>query len=446
MLGLFMVLPVLMLYGSDYAGASPMLLGLALGIYGFTQACFQIPLGLLSDLIGRKPVIIAGLVLFALGSVVAAMAESVEALILGRALQGSGAIASAIMAMVADLTSEENRTKAMAAIGASIGLSFSVAMILGPALAAAWGLGGVFVLSAVLSGIGIAIVLFIVPTPQNKNAHRDVATTPALFLRTARNIELLRLDWGIFALHAILMACFVSVPELLETTLGLAREKHWMFYLPVLFLAFLGMLPLMIFAEKRRQIKPVFLLAISLIGLSSALLFLYYQNAYVFVTLMLVFFLAFNLLESMLPSLVSKIAPAGTKGTAMGIYSTSQFLGAFIGGLAGGWVAQYNSSADVFMLVVGLALVWVAIAFGMTPPQHLSRVCLAFQQEGDFSGAGDIDGVEELFFSEEESLLYMKIDKRCLDLEGFEALRSKSLRLSEQATAKECELKANPAV
>ncbi len=416
MIGLFMVLPVLMVYGDHYEGATPVLLGLALGVYGLTQAIFQIPLGLFSDIVGRKPIIIGGLIIFAIGSVVAATANSIEGLILGRALQGSGAIASAIMAMVADLTSEQNRTRAMAAIGASIGLSFSVSMILGPALAAASGIGGVFFLAAVLALAGIAIVVFVVPTPQQSGSHRDTGAIPTLFVSTLKNAQLLRLDFGIFSLHAILMAMFVAIPVLLESELGLAKDAHWQVYLPVLVLAFVGMLPLMIFAEKKRKIKPVFLFAIVLIGLSNIAIGQFFNTVSLALVFIFVFFLGFNLLEAMLPSLVSKISPVGAKGTAMGVYSTSQFLGAFCGGVLGGYLLQNYSIATVFFCAGSGALVWLLFASTMQAPRHLSSLCLAVRS--DFSDASAVEkmpGVEEVLFVVEESLLYLKVDKTALD-------------------------------
>ncbi|WP_245929175.1 MFS transporter [Agarilytica rhodophyticola] len=422
MLGLFMVLPVLMLYGDQYQGATPLLLGLALGVYGLTQACFQIPLGMLSDIVGRKPVIAGGLVVFAIGSVVAAVATTVEGLIIGRALQGSGAIASAIMAMVADLTSEENRTKAMAAIGASIGLSFSLAMILGPALAAIKGLSGVFALSAILSCIGIAIVFFLVPTPTSKGAHRDVAATPELFKQSVQNGQLLRLNLGIFSLHCILMVSFVCIPGVLESTLSLPKESHWQFYLPILLLAFIAMLPLMIVAEKKRKIKPVFLAAVLTLSVSCLLLMLQHQSFVGVVFIVFVFFVAFNLLESILPSLVSKIAPAGTKGTAMGIYSTSQFLGAFSGGLVGGWILQHYSVAMVFAFCAVLALLWFIVAISMLPPKHLTSLCVSIADDERVKKISQISGVEEAFHVIEESLLYLKVDKAKLDEQALNEL------------------------
>ncbi len=415
MLGLFMVLPILMLYGDAYSGATPMLLGLALGVYGLTQACFQIPLGMLSDVVGRKPIIILGLVVFALGSVVAATTDSVFGLIIGRALQGAGAIASAIMAMLADLTSEENRTKAMAAIGASIGLSFSVAMILGPAVAANAGLPGVFFLSALLSLIGIAIVVFIIPKPKAITSSKEVVASPALFRSVAANMQLGRLNIGIFSLHAILMISFVGVPGLVENTLSLAKDQHWKFYLPILFTAFAVMLPFIVIAEKKRKIKPVFLAAVSVLALSNLLL-VYLGNDYLWVVFsMFIFFVAFNLLESILPSLVSKISPAGAKGTAMGLYSTSQFLGAFCGGVIGGLLTQLYSAHMAFGFSAMLAFVWLCVACSMAAPRHLSSVCVPAGDRNDAVRIARINGVIEVFHSDEDSLLYIKIDRDILD-------------------------------
>lgn len=380
-----------------------------------TQACFQIPLGMLSDFLGRKPVIITGLIIFAVGSVIAATAQTVEGLILGRALQGSGAIASAIMAMVADLTTEENRTKAMAAIGASIGLSFSVAMILGPIVAAKTGLSGVFFLSGGLSVVGILIVMFVIPSPRSVGAHKDVAASPALFATIIKNTQLGRLNLGIFSLHAILMISFVGVPGLIEDTLLLNKESHWKFYLPILLVAFVVMLPFMILAEKKRKIKPVFLAAVSVLGIANLSL-LYVNQSYVWVVLsVFVFFVAFNLLESILPSLVSKISPAGAKGTAMGLYSTSQFLGAFCGGTVGGLLTQLYSFHYVFGFSAIMAFLWFCVAYSMVPPRHLSSLCISVNSVKDAERVSSISGVIEVFHSVEESLLYLKVDRDILD-------------------------------
>lgn len=412
-----MVLPILVLYGEAYDGATPLLLGLALGIYGLTQAVFQIPLGLLSDIWGRKPVIFIGLAVFACGSLIAAMATSVEGLILGRALQGSGAIASAIMAMVADLTSEENRTKAMAAIGASIGLSFSVAMILGPGIAAVGGLSTVFVLSALLALCGMLVLHFVVPNPPRApGSHRDTGAIPALMWQTAGNTQLLRLNWGIFALHFILMTTFVVIPVQLEDQLGIPRESHWMVYLGLLGTAFILMLPLVMLAERKRQVKPVFVSAIAALAVTLAILGSQTLGRLPWLLVMLVFFTGFNLLEASLPSLVSKLSPAGAKGTAMGLYSTSQFLGAFGGGVCGGWLLQNQGAQQVYLAGAALAAVWWLIAITMRKPRFLSSICV--NVDADFQASLDllkIPGVEEALLVSEEALLYLKVDKQVLD-------------------------------
>ena len=377
MLGLFMVLPLLSLYAGDMPGATPSLIGLALGAYGLTQAALQLPLGWLSDQVGRKPVIIGGLLVFALGSVLAATADSLWGIVIGRAVQGAGAIAATVMALVADLTSTEQRTKAMAIVGMSIGLSFAVALVLGPVIAAVGGLASVFWVTALLAGGGIAIVALLVPTPDAGGVmHSDVGARPRLFGRALRDLALLRLNFGVFSLHFILMACFLVVPGALEQLAGVDRAHHWQVYLPVLVLSVVGMLPLMRIAERGGRPREMFLCGIALLALAIPMLGLASSAMVLYLALWL-FFVGFNYLEATLPSQVSKSVFAGGKGTALGIYSTCQFLGTFAGGAGGGWLVQHFGQLSLVGLCLGLALAWWLLMLGaaLTPvpvpdPEH----------------------------------------------------------------------------
>tara|TARA_B110000503_G_scaffold36278_1_gene59301 strand:+ start:18264 stop:19472 length:1209 start_codon:yes stop_codon:yes gene_type:complete len=359
MLGLFMVLPLLALYAADLPGSTPTRIGLALGMYGLTQALLQIPLGWLSDQIGRKPVIIAGLLMFALGSVIAAMSDSIGGIIFGRTLQGAGAIASTVMALVADLTREEQRTKAMAAVGMSIGLSFAVALVLGPAVASFGGLAMVFWFTAALAFIGIAIVVFLVPSPPPDDdvEHVHAGAKLSLMRRVLGNSVLLRLDFGVFVLHFVLTASFLVVPGLLEQSYGVGRDHHWMVYLPVLLLSLAGMVPLMILAERGGRLQQMFLLGIALVIAAVATLDFASSSLLFYVGLWL-FFVGFNYLEATLPSLLSKSVSADGKGTAMGVYSSCQFLGAFAGGAGGGWLLQHLGTNTLTGVCLLLAAAW----------------------------------------------------------------------------------------
>lgn len=420
MLGLFLILPVFALFAEDLPGATPFLTGLAVGIYGLTQALLQIPFGLLSDRIGRKPVIFGGLLLFVLGSVVAAVADNIWLIIVGRAIQGSGAIAAAVMALAADLTREDHRTKAMATIGITIGASFMLAMLAGPVLDRLIGVSGIFWVTALLALLGIAVVALIVPTPTHSSVHRDAESVPAMFRRVLRNADLLRLDFGIFSLHLILTALFLAVPLILRD-LGLAPVQHSMLYLPVMIGSIVAMVPFVILAERRGLMKQVFLGAVACLGVAQLALGLFAGHFWGFVAALALFFTAFNLLEATLPSLVSKVAPVEAKGTAMGVYSTSQFSGAFVGGLVGGWVHQHLGVAAVFEAGALAALIWLLLASGMRQPgRYASRlVSLGDVREG---GVGDlvdrlrrVPGVIEAVVVADEGVAYLKVDRERLD-------------------------------
>ncbi len=422
MLGLFMVLPVLMLDGLTLKDATPQLLGLAMGVYGLTQALLQIPAGALSDRIGRKPVIVVGLLIFAAGSLIAAHADSVYGLIIGRALQGGGAIASAIMALVTDLTNEQSRMKAMAFIGASIGLSFSVALVLGPWLSSIGGLSLIFTLTGVLALGGIAVTLLLIPSPP-KTHHRDsVAVLSEVRLQLA-NGSLWPLNIGVFVLHALMVAIFVAIPLQL-TRLDLPAEQHSYLYLPVLLLAFTLMVPLIIIAEKRRQMKNVVLIAATLI-LIALLLMTQAATLWQWAGLMLIYFLGFNLMEASLPSWLSKIAPAGAKGSAMGIYSSMQFLGAFAGGSIGGWALSYWGASSVFAIFAAAVLLWGLLMVATPPPRHLTSVRLALLQpltQYQHRALLALSGVAELTELPEEQAVYLKVTASEFDQELAQAI------------------------
>ncbi len=427
MLGLFLILPVFALYAEHLEGVTPMLVGLAIGAYGLTQAMLQIPFGMLSDRIGRKPVILGGLLIFAIGSVVAAMADTIWGVILGRALQGSGAIAAAVMALAADLSREQHRTKVMAVIGMSIGAAFALAMVLGPVLNGLIGVQGIFWLTAVLALSGVGIVLFLVPTPEISQVHRDAETVPEQLGRVLSNASLLRLDLGIFVLHLIITSIFLAVPLVLRDMIGMESSSHWMIYLPVLLLSVLLMVPFIVVAEKRGKMKQVFLGAVLALALAQFGLYMWHGATTGLVLSLLLFFIAFNLLEATLPSIVSKVAPAVSKGTAMGIYSTSQFAGAFVGGVAGGWMHGQLGLSGVFLFGAVAALVWLAVAFGMQQPGNLANHMLnvgpideaqAWELQVEIA---KMAGVAEATVVAADGIAYLKVDKSLVDFDLLDA-------------------------
>ncbi len=421
MLGLFMILPVFALYSEHLEGSTPLLIGLAIGVYGFTQAMFQIPFGMLSDRFGRKPMIYIALVIFAAGSVVAAMADSIVGVILGRALQGAGAIAAVVMALAADLTAEEHRLKAMAIIGASMGLSFSVALILGPVMSSWVGVDGIFWFTAVLALVAIVLLKFWVPDPEVSRFHRDTEPVPSQFKNVLKDKQLLRLDYGIFALHVILTATFVAMPLTLRDQAGLPSADHWMVYLGVVVTALVGMVPFIIIAEKKRKMKQVFVGAIILLMLSQITLVFVTGSVLGIVIALFMFFLAFNTLEASLPSLVAKSAPTDKKGTAMGVYSSSQFFGAFVGGVTGGWLYGVAGTGTVFAFCAVMAAIWMLLAMTMKQPRHLGSYMINVGEVSEeralslTAEIGGVKGVVEVAVLAEDGVAYLKIDSALVD-------------------------------
>jgi len=370
MLGMFLILPVFAVHAKSMPGGqSATMVGLAMGIYGLTQSFGQIPFGAASDKYGRKRVIVIGLILFALGSFIAAAATTLEWVIVGRAVQGAGAISAAVTAFIADSTRDEHRTKAMAMVGGSIGLTFAVSLIAAPVMYTLIGMSGIFALTGVLSALAILVVLYVVPPAPQKPPMPRVPFSAVL-----ANGELMRLNYGVFALHVTQMAMFVVVPSALVQYVDLPVAAHWKIYLPVILTSFALMLPPVFIGEKRGMMKQVFLAAIGLMAVVQAGMWFFMSRPsmhwMVLVALLLAFFVSFNILEACQPSLVSRIAPPAAKGAALGVYNTLQALGLFCGGALGGWAQQHFGPGSVFALGAVLTVVWIIIAASM---KHLPR-------------------------------------------------------------------------
>ena len=428
MLGLFIILPVFALYAEHLPGGdNKMLVGIALGAYGLTQAILQIPAGLMSDRYGRKPVIYISLLLFALGSFVAAGAHDIYWIIIGRVIQGSGALNAAVMALAADLTREEQRTKAMAMIGITIGITFSISLVLSPILYQAIGVPGIFALTGVLATLAILVVAYVIPNPAITRFHSDTEASGKHLGEVLRNKDLLGLDFGIFTLHAILMSVFMHVPSVLRDN-GLEAAQHWQVYLPVLLLAFVLMVPPIIAAEKKAMMKQVFVGAIALAVLGQLTLMLLQHSVWGVALALLMFFTAFNILEASLPSLISKIAPLASKGTAMGVFSSMQFLGAFVGASVGGLLLQYVGGNAVFVFATVLLLLWLAVASTMQMSATV-RTKLYHLPELDEAGSSTLQrqlaqvrGVREAMVVAAECMACLKVDMQVFDEAAVEQL------------------------
>lgn len=413
MLGLFMILPVFSAYIHKQAGATPLLIGLALGVYGLTQAALQIPFGYWSDHIGRKPVITFGLILFALGSLIAALSHHMGGIILGRALQGSGAIGSTVLALVADLTRDEQRSKAMAFMGLIIGLSFMLAMVLGPFVNALYALSGIFWLSACFALTGILLLYTIVPKPPKPYLDEAVEASPRRFQAVLKNKALLHLDISIAIQHALFTALFIAIPILLTHDLKLSPPQQTGLYLIVLILAFFAMIPFLLWGEKKQRMKMIFLSAIVLILFCQLLLLFFADHALILSLSLFLFFTAFTTLESCLPSMVSKISPIQSKGSAMGVYSSCQFFGIFGGGALGGLIFSHWGLTGLFLFTSLLATLWLLLSIRMQDPPYLSTLIfscatLSSKQQASLKS---LKGVQEIAWQSGEQLLYIKVDK-----------------------------------
>lgn len=417
MLGLFMILPIFSAYATKLPGATSFLIGLALGIYGLTQACLQLPFGMLSDKIGRKPIIALGLILFAIGSIVAALSHNIYGIIFGRAIQGAGAIGSTCIALVADLTRDENRSKAMAFVGLTIGTAFTIALVVGPVLNTWFNLNGIFWATAAFAGISLLLLFTAVPTPPKLTLHPESEAEPNRFKSILTNPNLVRLDLGVACSHAILTATFVAIPIVLTHQLALSEWHQILLYLVVLFTSFFAMVPFIIIAEKKRKMKPIFAGAVALMAISQLLLLGFQHHVWVIGLILFVFFTAFTLLEASLPSLVSKFAPIRSKGTATGVYSTSQFFGIFLGGTLGGWLHGHYGIDGIFIFCAIVGGIWLLLAMTMQHPPYLSTMIFQMPEDlphGLYHDLRNIKGVGEVAFMPDDNLIYIKADKQII--------------------------------
>ncbi len=419
MLGMFLILPIFAIYAETLEGGKDhTMIGLALGAYGLTQVLLQLPFGMASDKYGRKKVIYVGLILFVIGSIVAAMGTDIITVIIGRAIQGAGAVSAVVTALVADLTREEHRTKAMAMIGGTIGITFALSLVAGPLLNQWIGVPGIFWMTAILSLLAMGVVKFLVPDPINSHFHSDAQTAPNKIKDVLSDTQLLRLNFGTFCLHGAQMAMFIVVPFALKETSGMSENQHWIVYLPVLIASFVLMLPAIIYAEKRAKLKPVFIGAVALM-LFAQLMFA--ETIHLFwgvVISLLIYFTAFNMLEASLPSLISKMAPAAYKGTAIGVHNTAQSFGVFLGAVVGGYLSSRYGFSAVFVFCASLMGIWLLLAFGMKSPPSVKtkmyHVALTNDSQAKelASNIAKMSGVQEVVAIAKESTLMVKINNQ----------------------------------
>ncbi len=417
MLGLFMIIPVFSVAGQSYQYATPALIGLAVGVYGLSQAILQIPFSLIADRFSRKPLVVLGLLLFAIGGAVAAMSDTIYGVIIGRAIAGAGAVSAVVMALLADVTREEQRTKAMAAMGMSIGLSFVVAFSLGPWLTSLVGISGLFWVTTIM-GLAAIAMLLLVPkvTRHHKNFQQGYL---AQLKQVLKMPDLNRLHVSVFTLHLLLTAMFIYVPSQLIEFAQIPLAKHGLIYLPLLVISLFFAFPSIIVAEKYRKMRSIFLTAIAGIILGLITLIFGYESKYILLTGLGLFFIAFNVMEALLPSWLSKAAPIQSKATAMGVNASSQFLGAFFGGTLGGQLLMLNNTAMGWSILTAIAIIWLLISFGLAQPRYLSSIVLRLpeskQTDEWTSQLLAIRGIEEVVVMSDQHVAYIKVDKQRID-------------------------------
>ncbi|WP_298142313.1 MFS transporter [uncultured Acinetobacter sp.] len=424
MLGLFMIIPVFSVAGQQYAHATPMLIGLAVGVYGLTQALLQIPFSLIADRYSRKPLIVIGLLMFALGGAVAAMSESIYGVIIGRAIAGGGAVSAVVMALLADVTREEQRSKAMAMMGMSIGLSFVVAFSLGPWLTSLVGISGLFWVTTLMGLMAIGMLALV---PQVIRHHKNFQQGYVTQLKQVLKMgDLNRLHVSVFSLHLLLTAMFIYMPSQLIEMADLPLANHGLVYLPLLVLSLFFAFPSIILAEKYRKMRGIFLTAIGGIILGLIILIFGFESKYILLLGLALFFIAFNVMEALLPSWMSKSAPIQSKATAMGVNASSQFLGAFVGGLLGGQLLLLNNTALGWSILTVIAILWLLVSFGLKQPRYLSSMVFRLpenQKDQEWSQTLlAIRGIEEVVIMAEQNVAYVKVEKQLLDDAGRQQL------------------------
>lgn len=414
MLGLFMIIPVFSVAGQSYEYATPVLIGLAVGVYGLTQAILQIPFSLIADRFSRKPLVVIGLLLFALGGAIAAMSDTIYGVIIGRAIAGGGAVSAVVMALLADVTREENRMKAMATMGMSIGLSFVVAFTLGPWLTGLVGISGLFWVTTIM---GLAAIAMLLMVPKVTRHHRNFQQGYLIQLKQVLKMgDLNRLHVSVFSLHLLLTAMFIYVPSQLIEFANIPLASHGWVYLPLLVISLFFAFPSIILAEKYRKMRGIFLTAIAGIIVGLLVLIFGFESKYILLTGLGIFFIAFNVMEALLPSWLSKVAPIQSKATAMGVNASSQFLGAFFGGTLGGQLLLLNDTSMGWSILTAVAIIWLLISFGLAQPRYLSSLVLSLpenrQTDEWTSQLLSIHGIEEVVVMPEQQVAYVKVDKQ----------------------------------